>query len=164
MTDHPLRLPERALSDDEARGILDEAAYCVVSTADEDGAPYGVPLSFVHVDGRLYVHTAREGHKIADFARDARVCATAVVDVEACFEDGFMTTRYASAIARGRIRRVEDDREVRHALVALCMKYLPAYKKEIGPAIDRDIDEVAVWAIEIESLSGKANRRRKQRA
>ena len=154
---------ERETSREEALGILEEAAYCVISTVDEDGAPYGVPMSFVLMDGKLYVHTTNAfGHKMDDFRRDARVSVVAVVDVEACYEDDFMTSRYGSAMVTGRIARVEEDKDVRRALVALCMKYLPEYKHEIGGAIEREIADTDVCVIEPETVRGKAGRRKKR--
>ena len=37
---HPMKqLPDRAISEDEAREILDLGEYCVVATTDEDGHP-----------------------------------------------------------------------------------------------------------------------------
>lgn len=163
MTEYRMRIAERETSLEEALGILEEAAYCVISTVDADGAPYGVPMSFVLMDGKLYVHTTNTfGHKMDDFRRDARVSAVAVVDVEACYEDGFMTSRYGSALVTGCIRRVDKDIEVRHALVALCMKYLPEHKDKIGAAIESEIADTDVWVIEPESIVGKAARRKKR--
>lgn len=40
------QLPERAISEEEAREILHDAEYCVVATVDEDGHPYATPLSY----------------------------------------------------------------------------------------------------------------------
>lgn len=163
MVHYPMRVAERALSEQDAFEVLDSAEYIVVSTVDEDGAPYGVPLSFALVEGKIYFHTTNDyGHKLDDFERDSRVCVTAVVDVEPCFVEDFMTTRYGSAMLFGRVRRIESDIEVRKALVALCMKYLPEYKKEIGPAIEREIADTAVWTVDVDSVSGKAGRWRKK--
>ena len=37
---HPMKqLPERAISEDEAREILRDGEYCVVATVDADGPP-----------------------------------------------------------------------------------------------------------------------------
>lgn len=44
MTDRPMFRAEREISAEEALEILEEASYCVISTVDEDGAPYGVPM------------------------------------------------------------------------------------------------------------------------
>ncbi len=163
MTVHQMRVAERKLSEGEAREILEAGEYCVISTVDDDGMPYGVPLSYVMMDGGLFIHTtATYGHKLDDFERDDRVCVTVATEVEACFEDDFLTSRYASVIARGHIRRVEDDLLVRQALVALTMKYLPEYKHEIGPNMERDLSETAIWTVNFDEMVGKGARRLKK--
>lgn len=159
MTRYSLRRADRAASRDEALAVLDRAPHVVVSTVDDDGTPYGVPLSFVRAGDTLYFHAAIEGgHKADDFRHDERVCATAVVDAQPFFEDGDFTTSYRSVIARGRIRAVEDAVEFKHALVGLCMKYLPEEKHGIGAAMEHEGPNTAVWAIDIDELSGKTRR------
>lgn len=156
MTNYHMRYAKRELPEADAWNIFETAEYCVVSTVDNDGMPYGVPLSFVRREDTLYFHSTNAGgHKLDDFLHDARACATVVVDVEALFNGDF-TTRFGSAMAFGRIRRVEDSAEARKALVALCMKYLPAYRHEIGGALEHDFAKTAVFALEVETLTGKA--------
>lgn len=159
MTNRSMRRTDRALSEGEAFAIFNKADYLTVSTTDADGTPYGVPVSFVLMDGQLYFHATNEGgHKQDNFQHDARVCATAVVDVEALYVDDF-TTRYSSAMMFGRIRCVEDAVEARKALVALCMKYLPEHKSDIGAAMKQDWPHTTVWAIAPTSITGKAAHR-----
>ena len=156
MTQYAMRYSSRASSDVEARAVLDEADFIVVSTVDEDGMPYGVPLSFVREGEALYFHCAKAGgHKIDNFVRDARVCATAVCDVEPAYENTYFSTRYRSVIVRGSVTLVADEVELRHALRTLCLKYVPSAETEIEGAIDRGIAGVAVYRIDIEELSGK---------
>lgn len=158
MTHHPLRRAERALSDGDARAVLDTVPYVSIAAIDADGVPYSVPLSFVRKGNTLYFHATNEGgHKTECFRHEARVCASAVTDVQARFEGGDFTTSYSSAVAFGRVREVTDGVEFRHALVALCMKYVPEAKREIGGAMEREMANTSVWAIDIETLTGKAN-------
>ena len=160
MIDYPLLAKDRELSADEALEILDAGEFCVVSTVDSDGMPYGVPLSYVLADGALCFHTTNKaGHKLENFARDERVCVTVTTEVEACYEDEFFTTRFASVIARGRVRRVEDRVAMRRVLVALCMKYLPEHKDKIGEGIAREINDTAIWAVDLDEVCGKGARR-----
>lgn len=56
MTRFPLRRAERAMPRDEALAVLDAAEFAIVSTVDDDGMPYGVPLSFVRRGDTLYFH------------------------------------------------------------------------------------------------------------
>ena len=153
---HPLRRADRAASRDEALETLDAAPFVVVSTADVDGMPYGVPLSFVRRGNTLYFHASSEGgHKTDCFRRDHRVCETAVTGVQAFFENGNFSTSYRSAMAFGRIREVTDPLEFKRALVDLCMKYVPEHKRDIGRAMEAEGPHTAVWALDIDALSGK---------
>ena len=52
MIDYPLLAKDRGLSADEALEVLEEGEFCVVSTVDADGMPYGVPLSYVMLTAR----------------------------------------------------------------------------------------------------------------
>ena len=159
MTNYDMRYSARALPREEAYVILDRADCLVVSTVDDDGMPYGVPVSFVRSGDDLYLHcTNQGGHKADNFVRDERVCATAVCDVSPCYENNYFSTRYESVIARGRIRRIEDKEEMRRALTELCLKYVPSAEAEIAGAIDRGIAGTAIWAIHMDELSGKAGR------
>ena len=153
---YPLRRVDRAASRDEALETLDAAPFVVVSTADADGMPYGVPLSFVRRGNTLYFHASSEGgHKTDCFRRDHRVCATAVTGVQAFFENGNFSTSYRSAMAFGRIREVTEPLEFKRALVDLCTKYLPEHKRDIGRAMEAEGPCTAVWALDIDALSGK---------
>ena len=173
-----IRRADRIMTLENLREHPNNAQYCVISTIDDQGNPYGVPLSYVFVEGEhnacdttispeaaqgiypisgvLYVHMAKGvGKKLACFTTRPQACATIVEDVVPFFRDGNFSTSYASAMLFGNMREVTDIIEVRKALVALCMKYLPEHKKDIGAAMDADIDHTAVWALEISYASGK---------
>ena len=157
MTNRPMRRADRATTHDETLTVLDAAPFVVISTVDDDGAPYGAPLSFVRRGNVLYVHaTDQGGRKVDCFRRDARVCATAVTDVVPFYADGDFSTYYRSAMAFGRMREVPDGPEFKHALVDLCMKYVPQAREHIGEAMRSSQDHTSVWAVDIEELTGKA--------
>lgn len=165
MTHPTLRRADRALTHEDTLAVLDAASFVTVSTVDDDGMLYGIPLSFVRRGETLYFHMSNEGGlKVECFRRDGRACVTAVVDVEAFFEDGDFTTAYRSALAFGQMREVTDAGEFKHALVDLCMKYLPAHKHDIGHAMEVEGPNATVWAFDIEELTGKARPRPAQEA
>ncbi len=160
---YPMQMKERELSLEDALEILEEGEFAVISTVDPDGTPYGVPVSYVMMDGRMYIHTGkRPGHKIDDFSHDSRVSVAVAGEIEPVYEETFFTTRFASVVAAGNIGKVEDPVLVRQALVALCMKYCPQYKHEIGGAIQREWDITDVWVVEFTEIRGKAGRRLKK--
>ena len=160
---YPMQMKERELSLEDAIDILEEGEFAVISTVDPDGTPYGVPVSYVMMDGKMFIHTGkRPGHKIDDFNHDSRVSVAVAGEIEPVYEETFFTTRFASVVAAGNIAKVEDPVLVRQALVALCMKYCPQYKHEIGGAIQREWDITDVWAVEFTEIRGKAGRRLKK--
>lgn len=157
--------PERAISEEEARKILRIGEHCVVATVDADGHPYATPLSYVLDGDALLIHTGiAGGQKTEDWKRDPRVYVTVAVDMDPVYveEDGapgFFTTRFASVIATGTVRPVEDTALMRRALAQICLKYCPEHKDKIGAAIDWELPATAIWAIDLNHISGKAGRR-----
>lgn len=166
MHHYDLRRASRRMDDDALRDVLARGQFCTLACIDANSNPYAVPLSYIYEEGSapegraaLYFHTTNEGgRKLDAFAADPRACATVVEDVRPRFygESSF-TTDYSSVMAEGRIRRVTDPVEVRKALVGLCMKYLPDHKQHIGAAMEADLAATAVWALDIDRLSGKRN-------
>lgn len=159
------QLPERAISEEEAREILRIGEYCVVATVDDDGHPYATPLSYVLDGDTLLIHTGiAGGQKTDDWQRDPRVCVTVALDMDPVYveeddEPGFFTTRFASVIATGTVRPVTDTAQIRRALAQICLKYCPEHREKIGAAIDWELPATAVWAIDLNHISGKAGRR-----
>lgn len=163
MKPYEMQNAKRELTCDEVWEILEAGEYCVISGIDPEGMPYGVPMSYVIMNERLYVHTSKgPGHKFDCWHANPQVSIAVATEVEAVYIENNFSTRFASAIARGTIRRVDDVVEVKQALVALCMKYLPEYKHEIGAAILRELDETAIWVVDFEEVRGKAGRRLKK--
>lgn len=153
------QLAEREISAEDACVILDQGEYAVLSMVDEDGAPYGIPVSYAMIDNKMYIHTGLgPGHKFDNWQRDNRISVAIAIDIEPLYMDTFFTTRYASVVASGTIMRVEDPVVIRKALVALCMKYVPEAKAEIGGAIERELDMASVWEITFDEVRAKAGR------
>jgi nitroimidazol reductase NimA-like FMN-containing flavoprotein (pyridoxamine 5'-phosphate oxidase superfamily) len=67
--------------------------------------------------------------------------------------------QYESVIVFGKIRVVEDEEEQRWALYGLIEKYFPAMKAgdEFRPITKKELKRTSVYAIQIESWSGKRN-------
>ena len=67
--------------------------------------------------------------------------------------------QYQSVIVFGKIQIVEDSHEKRQALVGLIEKYFPGMKpgEEYRPITDNELKRTSLYAIQIESWSGKRN-------
>lgn len=124
----PMRRKDRQLSQEEAWAILKENDYGVLAVTGDEGWPYAVPMNYFVLDGALYLHCAREGHKLDAIARDDRVCFTVVAQHQVIPDH--ITTVYQSAVVFGTAALVEDDQE-RLALLAALIDALG----EVSPAI-----------------------------
>ncbi|AJC73489.1 MFS transporter [Pseudothermotoga hypogea DSM 11164 = NBRC 106472] len=150
----PLRRKDRALKDDEALEILSKSNYGVLCVFDGN-YPYGVPVNYVYEDGFIYIHSAKEGHKIESIKSFDRVCFT-VVGSSQVMENEF-STKYESVVVFGRADILHDE-QVIPALRKLAQKYSPRYTNEAERIIQDSFKDVAVIRIKIEHVQGKANR------
>jgi nitroimidazol reductase NimA-like FMN-containing flavoprotein (pyridoxamine 5'-phosphate oxidase superfamily) len=117
------------------------------------GYPFVVPVHFVHTDGRIYVHSARNGRKVAMLGKNPRVCVEIdeYLGIKSADKACDYGSRFRSLIAFGRARIVEEAGDKRRALQLLMNKYS-------GRSCDfseREIEEVAIIEIQIEQVTGK---------
>lgn len=121
-----------------------------------DGYPMVKPLNFVYADGRIYIHSAREGEKINDIRRDNRVCFEAdlpIALVKAAENPCGAEYLYRSVILKGRAFIVEDEEERIHGLKLLMDKYQP--EGGFGPFLEEKLKLTAVIRIDVEEITGK---------
>ena len=152
-----MRRKDRALTKEEAYGILEKAEYGVLSTMGVNGFPYGVPLNYVVMEEKIYFHCALDvGSKIENIRKNANVCFTAVGYTEPLPEK--FATVYESVTAFG-LAKEADTALKRAALYKLIEKYSADYIDAGLRYIDKLIEEVAVYEISIEQITGKARKK-----
>ena len=147
-----MRRFRQQLSEESAREILSKCSNGVLSLVGEDGAPYGVPLSFAY-DGEaaVYFHCALDGRKL-DCIRHDRRCSFCVVGQDLIAPEEF-TTHFRSVIVEGTVRIVEDSDEIMKGLMLLCDKYLPGV--DPSAELSKYLSRVAVLRLDIQTLTGK---------
>jgi hypothetical protein len=145
------------MTDEDARALLKKGTYGVLSVADGDSAPYGVPLNYVYSEDEnaLFFHCARIGRKMDCIRKDSRVSFT--VTGRADIDAAQFTTCYESVIAQGRAYEVQGGEEIRLRLRQLCDALAPGEPRR-DEVIEKYLASVAVVRIDIQSVSGKANR------
>jgi nitroimidazol reductase NimA-like FMN-containing flavoprotein (pyridoxamine 5'-phosphate oxidase superfamily) len=139
--------------------IIDLLRRCQVGrlgTIGRDGWPMVKPLNFVHHDGRIYFHSAKEGEKIDDIGRDSRVCFE--VDLPIAYVKGNDNAcraefLYRSVIIKGRAATVRDRGECIAVLKALMKKYQP--DGGYGDFREEKLAITGVIRIDIEEMTGK---------
>lgn len=149
-----MRRNDRALQDEEAVEMLKKAEYGVLSTVDEQGLPYGVPLNFCVINHHIYFHCAMHGHKIDNIRNNASVSFCVVENAEVL--PGKFTTKYASVIAFGEAEEVFDD-DKQAGLEGLLRKYSAEFVESGLKYIEGLKEKTRVFKIRIDRLTGKAN-------
>jgi len=149
-----MRRFKQAVSKDECRKVLVEAKRGTFSVIGNDGYPYSLPINFYYdeIDNRVYFHGAKEGHKVDAILNCDKVCFTTWNDgfkKEGCWE-----WNITSVIIFGRAKIINDRKIVEEKVRSIALKYYPT-KDEIDEEISRAIDRTALFAIDIEHMTGK---------
>jgi hypothetical protein len=152
-----MRQAKREIRDGEAvEGILRECPVGRLATVGRDGYPVVKPLNFVYLDGRIYFHSAREGEKIEDMARDERVCfeVDSLIELQKTAGDPCAAgCFYRSVIVKGKAQIVEGRDERLKALKGLMEKYQP--EGGYGDFPEEKLAITAVVRIDIVEMTGK---------
>ncbi|MCQ2233542.1 MAG: pyridoxamine 5'-phosphate oxidase family protein [Paludibacteraceae bacterium] len=157
-----MRKESREMSAEWALEVFDKAPYITVSMTEEDGTPYGLPLSLVRTDeNTFYFHCAKEGKKLDLLKKNPKVCLSAVTKCKPTIgpKDGSFTLEFKSAIAFGHAEIVENDAEKIEGLRAICNRFLPQHMDAFNDAISRSLSRTAVVKI---TLSEPPTGKRKQ--
>ncbi|HUA53950.1 MAG TPA: pyridoxamine 5'-phosphate oxidase family protein [Candidatus Sulfotelmatobacter sp.] len=153
-----VRRTDLALDRADAEAALAGIRVAYFATADGDGEPYVMPCLFVWADGLLQFHTTRAvGHFARNLAHRPRLCFAAAEMGEVYPYGGFAcdaTTSYVSVIGVGpvRVEAASDDKA--RFFDRFLAKYAdPGWNHPAG--FYPRLDDVTVYAIEPETLTGK---------
>jgi nitroimidazol reductase NimA-like FMN-containing flavoprotein (pyridoxamine 5'-phosphate oxidase superfamily) len=156
------RLPEYAQDDKWIVEFLKKSTIGHIATR-WDEQPFITPSTFWYDEDQ---------HEIIFHSNVAgRIRANSERHPEACFETSeygqFLPSnialefsmQYESVIAFGKIRILEDEGEKRRGLYSLIEKYFPGMRpgEEYRPITGKELNRTSVYAIRIESWSGKRN-------
>lgn len=146
-----MRRFRQELPDMESRRILAAGKYAVWAVYGDDDYPYAVPVNYVYDGDVIYVHCARQGHKIDSIVRNPK-CSMCIVEKDDVVPAEF-TSYFRSVIVFGRAEIVEDETMRLEALRLLCDKYSPG----IDPTdeIARFLKTVCIVRICIDCITGK---------
>lgn len=150
-----MRRTDRAISEREAKLILEKGEFGVLSTVSPDGQPYGVPVNYSYSGDVIYFHCAREGHKLENLAANNRVSFCVVGGAEVLPEQ--FATKYESVIVFGKAFELADD-EKHTGLLEIVKKYSPGFIDEGLKYIENAAHKTRVYKIGIESITGKSRK------
>jgi 2-phosphosulfolactate phosphatase len=155
----PLRHPERELKDQETiTALLRQVPIGRIATVNQRGVPVIKPVTFLYLDGKIYIHSSMKGEKIEDIQRGSPICFEVdepfayVVSGELACKTNFY---YRSIIVKGNATLLsQEDRKVK-ILEKLMEKYQP--EGGIRKFEEGVLKKTAVIEISIEEITGKEN-------
>lgn len=147
-----MRRIRQLLPREETVAVMERCTNGVLACVGDEDYPYAVPLSYVYLDGKIYFHSAKAGHKIDAFTKHPKV-SFAVIDEDTIVSEEY-TTHFRSAIAFGKARIVEGE-EWGKAFGALVEKYSGDQPKEAKEKEIAGCTRSLVIAIDVEHLTGK---------
>lgn len=148
-----MRRFRQQLTESECDAILSIGTSGTLALLGDNGYPYAVPISYVYVDGKLYFHSAKTGHKI-DAIRQyekASFCVIAADDVH----PAEFTTYFRSVIAFGKIQIIGSEDERMYAASLLGDRYNPGDEAGLQKELEKGLSHMVILRLDIEHLTGK---------
>ncbi len=156
-----MRRHDREIKDQpEIKALLRDSQFGFIATVFEN-------QPFIHANlfwydeknQRIYFHTALEGRARSNIEASPQICFSVatmgrLLPAETAIE---FSTEYASVTVFGSARIADDTAEQRHGLQGLLDKYFPQLQSGVdySPITDAELQRTSVFAMEIESWSGK---------
>ncbi len=150
-----MRRLKQAVSEDDCKKILREEKRAAFSVIGDEGYPYTIPVDFYYdeEDSRIYLHGAKEGHKIDALRNCNKVCFT--VWNQGFKKEGSWAWTATSVVIFGRAVFVEDREIITDRLRKMAVKYYPTIEEVDKEMNGPDINRVQIIAIDIEHMTGK---------
>ncbi len=154
-----MRRKDRDITDStEVHTLLARADLGFLATVNGD-QPFVTPYSFWFDGEHIYFHGAKRGRSKEIMQQNPRVCFTVAERGRYLPAPRAMdfSVEYTSVMVFGTGRMVESAEEQIYALQGLMDKYFPHLKpgEDYQPIIEKDLRPTGVYAIDIETMSGK---------
>jgi len=166
-----MRRKEKQLPIETCHEILEKAEWWTLATRGEDDYPYAVPLNYVYLNGSIYFHCAKTGHKMDHMGHCANVSFNVVTDVfvlplisenKPDIPDGTLNgydTYLNSVTVFGKVKEVFDQEKM-DGLMALFKNFLTEenylkYKEAGIQYIEKSFNRTQLMKIEIHHMTGK---------
>ncbi len=149
----PMRRERQELAQEESITILQKATSGTLALLGDNGYPYAVPISYVYHEGKLYFHSAVEGHKV-DAIRQCDKASFCVIEQDEVHPEKY-TTFFRSVIAFGKIHIIEDETEKLQMARMLGNRYNPDQDEALQKELENGLARMLMIRFDIEHLTGK---------
>ncbi len=162
-----IRYTQRICEDkNKINNFMKERRVGILSMCDEEGKPYAVPVNYIYLNEKIYIHGMGTGKKNRLMEAKPSVCFTVfeefgtVVDSIPCKCD----TSYFSIVIIGKVTLVKELDEKTHVLSKLVEKFTPnlfklPMAKQFVEKYKSAFDNmpVSVYCLSPESFTAKEN-------
>lgn len=148
-----MRRKRQQLTQEESIAILQKATAGTLALLGDDDYPYAVPISYVYNEGKIYFHSALNGHKV-DAIRKYDKASFCVIEQDDVQPEKY-TTFFRSVIAFGRIHIIEDEKEKLEIVRMLGNRYNPNQDDALQKEIESGLSRLLAIRFDIEHLTGK---------
>lgn len=150
----PMRRTKRAISDEDAKRLLEQGRRAVLAVNGDDGYPFAFPINYRFDAGanKIFFHGAKAGQKVDALRRSDKVCLTVMGNEH--YEQGKWAPYVQSTVVFGRCHLVDDAAATEAEVRRLALKYYPS-AEEAEEELNKYLAAVQLYEIEIEHLTGK---------
>lgn len=147
-----MRRMKQQITQQECDEVLQQMQRGVLAVHGEDGYPYAFPMNYIYMDGKIYFHCGKTGHKIDALVADNRV-SFCVMD-EGFRKENEWALNIKSVIAFGQINKITDAEEKIQIVRKLGLKYYPTAEcveeeiKKFGAAVE-------IMELTVDHMTGK---------
>lgn len=147
-----MRRVKQQLSQEECIDILKNEPRGVLAIHGEDGYPYALPMNHIYLDGKLYFHCSKQGHKIDALEANPKV-SFCVMD-KGFRNEGDWALNIKSVIIFGTIEKVIDQDKALNIIRQLGLKHYPT-AESVEEGIRKSFDHVQLLELTIDHMTGK---------
>jgi nitroimidazol reductase NimA-like FMN-containing flavoprotein (pyridoxamine 5'-phosphate oxidase superfamily) len=149
-----MRRFKQEVSREECIRVLKEGRRAVLSVLGDDGYPYGVPVNFYYDEetNEVYLHGAKEGHKMDALRRCSKVSLT-VLD-QGYKKEGDWAWYVTSVILFGHIEILDKEEEIIEKARPIGLKYYPD-AKSVEAVLAGTSGHLQALVLHIDHMTGK---------
>ena len=148
-----MRRQDLVLDRDASLAVIDQNHFAVFCLNDPEQRPYGVPLDYVRKENVLYFHGAKEGRKVSCMKVHPWACAVIIGENEIIPEK--FGRQYQSVIVEGSVEFIDDPEMKRQVMSWVVQKKSPDYIEKGQKIIEKMLDRVLIYKMNMEVISGK---------
>ncbi len=142
------------MSDADATALLLSQNWGVLSVVGDDGMPYGVPVNYGFLDGKIYIHHTNAPDSLLSslLTQNANVCFSVVGRHEV--DEPILSTHYDSVIVFGTAAVVTDEDGKTDAMMKMMTSLAPSMLPNI-PSHSQTSRNYLMIVISPSSITGK---------